>query len=609
MTARRAAIAGHPRLCGIDSAGAHSVASGWEIHVRFVAKPGGGQSVPHHLSERHVVLRRATGMPSGAVVSKVTSHESGVVTLAIDDPRHELAGDFIVDLATAPDVDPLLARASVVLGTADTLTAPQGHGPTFGESQLLAKDFSSFRRLMFERLSATLPLWTERHPADVGVTLVELLAFEADNLSYYQDAVATEAYLHTARSIVSARRHARLLDYHTRYGHNTRVWVQLAVDDDAVAVPSGLRLFTARGGNAPARFPLEDFDASSIDLSTVTVFETLHGAHLWQRHNSMPLYAWGGEADRLELGATSAALDGHFPALTTGDVVIFESLHPRSSGGLATGDVAKRHAVRLTSPPELSHDPLYDRPITLLRWAQEDRLPFKLSIGSAPGGEPLSVLLGNIVLADHGCTVSLPAYEVSTSGRFSLRLPAQHVVCAAPYDDARARLAPAADAMSQTAADVQPLVQLEQVGGGGDLDPGGAARWRAVPDLLQSTRFARDFVAELEDDGTVALRFGDGRLGRRPAPGARLRAVVRVSQRGYGHAGPETIIHVVTDDERLIAVRNPMAAVGGTAPETLESIRVSRCAPSCCRTSSTTPNACPTSRRRSPPARGWAAVR
>ena len=34
---------------------------------------------------------------------------------------------------------------------------------------------------------------------DVGVMLVDLLAYVGDQLSYYQDAVATEAYLGTAR--------------------------------------------------------------------------------------------------------------------------------------------------------------------------------------------------------------------------------------------------------------------------------------------------------------------------------------------------------------------------------------------------------------------------
>jgi hypothetical protein len=56
-----------------------------------------------------------------------------------------------------------------------------------------------------------------------------------DYLSYYQDAIATEAYLGTARQRVSVRRHARLLDYAMHDGCNARVWVQVRVTTDAPA--------------------------------------------------------------------------------------------------------------------------------------------------------------------------------------------------------------------------------------------------------------------------------------------------------------------------------------------------------------------------------------
>ena len=70
----------------------------------------------------------------------------------------------------------------------------------------------------------------ERNAADLGVALVELLAYVGDYLSYHQDAVATEAYLGTARRRVSVRRHARLVDYRMHDGCNARVWVQMHVD-------------------------------------------------------------------------------------------------------------------------------------------------------------------------------------------------------------------------------------------------------------------------------------------------------------------------------------------------------------------------------------------
>ena len=75
-----------------------------------------------------------------------------------------------------------------------------------------------------------MPDWKERHVPDIGITLVEVLAYVGDHLSYYQDAVATEAYLETARKRVSVKRHARLVDYVMHEGCNARAWVCVHTD-------------------------------------------------------------------------------------------------------------------------------------------------------------------------------------------------------------------------------------------------------------------------------------------------------------------------------------------------------------------------------------------
>src|SRR5260370_15910344 len=81
------------------------------------------------------------------------------------------------------------------------------------EINYLAKDYSSFRQLILDRLALIMPDWQERHIPDLGIAVVEMLAYVGDYFSYYQDAVATEAYLDTAWQRVSVRRHARLVDY------------------------------------------------------------------------------------------------------------------------------------------------------------------------------------------------------------------------------------------------------------------------------------------------------------------------------------------------------------------------------------------------------------
>ena len=92
----------------------------------------------------------------------------------------------------------------------------------------LAKDYASFRRLLLDLLPTLNPDWVERSPADLGIALVELLAYTGDQLSYSQDAVASEAYLETLRHRISARRHARLIDYRMHDGRNA--WTVAQVD-------------------------------------------------------------------------------------------------------------------------------------------------------------------------------------------------------------------------------------------------------------------------------------------------------------------------------------------------------------------------------------------
>jgi len=105
------------------------------------------------------------------------------------------------------------------------------------EINYLAKDYNSFRKLILDRMAVTMPAWRESHVPDIGIMLVEVLAYAGDYLSYYQDAVATEAYLNTARQRISVRRHVRLVDYQMHEGCNARAWVTVKTDKDTTLDP------------------------------------------------------------------------------------------------------------------------------------------------------------------------------------------------------------------------------------------------------------------------------------------------------------------------------------------------------------------------------------
>ena len=144
------------------------------------------------------------------------------------------------------------------------------------EISYLAKDYASFRQLILDRLALIMPDWQERHVPDLGIALVELLAYTGDHLSYYQDAVATEAYLDTARQRISVRRHAHLVDYAMHEGCNARAWVQIEAGDDQELDPVKTAFITAYNEAFPFSgrvLTWEDLDG--IPSSQYEVFEPL----------------------------------------------------------------------------------------------------------------------------------------------------------------------------------------------------------------------------------------------------------------------------------------------------------------------------------------------
>ncbi|MCK4537122.1 MAG: hypothetical protein KAT93_08915, partial [Desulfuromonadales bacterium] len=311
----------------------------------------------------------------------------------------------------------------------------------------LAKDYASFRRLMLDRMSVLLPAWRRRNAADLGITLVEVLAYVGDHLSYQQDAIATEAYLGTARRRTSLRRHARLMDYLVHEGCNARAWVRVFVNDDAVDLPRGTALLT-RTANIDDRIT-PDSDAWLDALATgAEVFESVEDTLLYPRHEELDFYIWGERECCLPKGATAATLSGHNPNLKAGDVLIFaERLGPRT-GYEEDADRNHRWAVRLThvlldedpsgglflDPPKRNPDP-----VTEIQWEERDALPFPLCISTITDSDHgenyldrVSVVYGNVVLVDHGRSIKVEKLGTVPSARLAAAVESAHLSCKRP---------------------------------------------------------------------------------------------------------------------------------------------------------------------------------
>ena len=295
-------------------------------------------------------------------------------------------------------------------------------GPPPPPTNYLAKDYGSFRTVILDRLSQLLPGWAGASEADLGVALSELIAYVGDRLSYQQDAVATEAYLGTARSRISLRSHALLVDYHVHDGANARAWIQLQVvgnPGDAIFLDRSHTRFYTFAPGMPSSLAIGSDNEEAALLSGVQVFEPMCDAVLYPEHNQISFYTWGDTDCCLPKGSTEATLAGSYPNLHPGDVLIFEERKGPQTGNPADADIRHRCAVRLMQVATLA-DPLFTGedgkplPVTEIQWSQEDALPFPVCISSSyldshgdqQTATDVSVAFGNVVLADHGLSFS-----------------------------------------------------------------------------------------------------------------------------------------------------------------------------------------------------------
>ncbi|KYF99642.1 hypothetical protein BE20_58810 [Sorangium cellulosum] len=428
---RRARVRKAPRLTGIDYVDyARAPAPTLTVHLLG--------PLPQGITARSFVVeggRRVTGIRVVSLARVRGDEADPAVALQLDaegDPSTytvRLVRDADRDRSLPDGVDPRYDRASFSFKLdcpadidCEGARAPRadagGGGPVL---DYLAKDYASFRRLLFDRLSLTLPAWRETHAPDVGVALVELMAYAADHLSYQQDAVATEAYLETARKRISVRRHARLVDYRMHEGANARAWVTVCVDQDVTWKAEDVAFYTKVTGLSSA--VTEEKIAASGERHEVFLPVT-DRAEITLRAalGRISFYTWGGEECCLPRGATRATLAlprSEQPLLAPGDVLILEEVVGPATGLPEHADPAHRHPVRLARVTEV-RDPLVERgarpgegpqqEVALydVEWMAEDALPFPLrlsSLDAARGCAPIrdvSVARGNVLLVDHG---------------------------------------------------------------------------------------------------------------------------------------------------------------------------------------------------------------
>jgi hypothetical protein len=478
-----------------------------------------------------------------------------------------------------------------------------------------AKDYASFRRLMLDLLPQLNSSATERNPSDLGIALIELLAYTGDRLSYFQDAVANEAYLATVRHRISARRLAKLIDYKMHDGRNAWAYVHIGVSAP-LNLPQGSKLVSRvlaplQGETAPPGAIIDstkitpDSLATDPALSTAVVFETSHPQRLDPKNNEIMLHTWGNDECCLAAGSTEAFLytigqdhTADVPVVQKGDFLLFEEVMGPLTGVPADASPAQRQVVQIDQDPSVDQDPLFSNitingipqpllpaqtPLPLLRvhWRLQDALVRPLCISTRPLGTGLlrnvTVARGNIVLADHGLTTSetfTPPAPVTDTANFRLPLSQGPLTMQAEpvqvnYDPATLRLLTPRKDLSGSPRAARPAVALSI------SFPTDSELWVPAGDLLGSSTFDQNFVAEVDNDNRTALRFGDDQYGRSVYGAPAFRCTYRVGNGAEGNVGAEALAHLALSPvlNVVTTVRNPLAAGGGVEAETIAEVQ------------------------------------
>lgn len=591
---RRALLMASASLTGVDFVELAEHADPVKVMVHFVPSRDPRKApIPRNIKPADIAVMPASEGGAAFYATKVhypTQSNGTILTVDLHASLADLggaeAGFAFLEVQDVESVDPLFARAKFALATGKSVVdplpsaAPGDDKSTSASIDYLAKDYQSFLTLMFDHLAMLMPDWRERHAADIGNAMVEVLAYAADYLSYYQDAVATEAYLGTARRRISLRRHARLLDFPMHEGCAARVWLCIKVIADCT-IRRGLRAIAHGSGVLPdGSFHL----ASSVVPPHGAVFETIEDASLRKEHYRMPLYSWGLRDFRLRAGATSAALLGSFPNLRKGDVLIFAPGIDANDGSSDESAAEPGQAVRLTQPPRLCRDPLTATDLTEIVWSDEDALTFDIPVpllreqDADKAGNNAWAAWGNIVAADAGFTMPVEQLAPEKEGGQSIaRLQHPGLVYAVPYRGDGEDGCAAAEFGKIHPRDAVPAVWLESAGAPAKNDgqPESHLIWRHRSDLLASDRYAYVFVAETDNEGMTTLRFGDDEHGAKPPPGMQLRATYRVGipDRNIGANSIRSWVPRPEDVDFIGGMRNPLPAFGGVQPQSAAEIR------------------------------------
>ena len=472
-----------------------------------------------------------------------------------------------------------------------------------------ARDFWSFRQVLLDFASQRYPDWKDRLEADVGMMMAEVMSALGDEMAYYQDRVAREAYLQTATQRRSIQHHARLVDYHMHDGAGAFLWVDIQVRESEAGDPpisdslEAGSVIVSSQGDSGLRIDFEIGHGMGRGLATYLGERPDTNSYAVDfRLNRIDPHCWDEDDLCLKVGTTEMFLDGHFEEIfpfsdetderREGKWILLQT-RPENAA-----QAERAHMVRVIDKHDMQ-DPVRGLPITRIRWEAEQALPFELDMS-------ILQVHANMVPATTGRTneaffvvgedpteMDLPlslqrklsrAVERQGSGHFPLYL------FSLPESEGNPLVWLGEDSQSLRPevrlVEIDPITEAEEVDGD----------WRWRRSLL------RDFASQQDRDYTLepgtwrrvvgyqrigteivhqdyasnaghTVRFGDGEFGRVPDEGTIFKLIYRLGNGRRTNIAAESLTDFEDPTGIIASVNNPLPALLGLDPETPEQVR------------------------------------
>lgn len=126
-----------------------------------------------------------------------------------------------------------------------------------------SRDYQSIREDLISLIPTYAPNWTNRDPADFGITLIELFSYMGDLLNFYIDRSANEAYISTASQRDNVLKIAKLLAYSPT--ESTAATVTLTFQNSTaspITVPALTQVTTSTVANATTKQIIFETDSA-----------------------------------------------------------------------------------------------------------------------------------------------------------------------------------------------------------------------------------------------------------------------------------------------------------------------------------------------------------